>query len=204
MKPHDPLAMAGMVHDLNNVLQTLVGVALQSEDLAASAAILRCVERARNILLENGPLLSLETIVNNAAEFVRDHGGAVVQVVCEAESGLPHLSAVWERVLINLFLNSQRAMQDGGCIRVTARVIGDAERIVISDEGPGIPAELLDHLFEPHVSGNGSSGLGLNIVRGIVAASGGSIRAANGERGGAEFTIVLPLAQRTRTVAAGL
>jgi signal transduction histidine kinase len=206
MKQHDPLSTAGVVHDLNNVLQTLIGVALQTGDEAASAAILRSVERARGILaeLQDGPsgLLPLESIVSNATAFARDHSGAAVEVVSKLSPAI-QLPAAFERVLINLFLNSVRAMGDSGTIHVTARPEGDSLCILVSDEGPGIPAELLERLFEPHVSGNGSSGLGLNIVHSIVQSHGGSVQAANGAVG-AEFRIVVPLRGQARSSVAGV
>src|SRR5258708_6630458 len=113
---------------------------------------------------------------------------------CDVESGIELRRAwAWERVLINLFLNARRAMPKGGCIHVSARRTGGKIEIVIRDEGSGIAPELLDTLFEPHVSGSGSSGLGLHIVATIVRQDGGSVRAANVAGGkGAEFRITLP------------
>src|SRR4029077_12010832 len=95
----------------------------------------------------------------------------------------------WERVLINLFLNARRAMPQGGTIHVRAFRKPGEIRIVVRDEGTGIPPELLGRLFEPRVSGGGSSGLGLHIVQTIVQQDGGTVRAAN-VSSGAEFTIV--------------
>ncbi len=203
MKLTDPLSMAGLVHDLNNVFQTLVGVAMETEDAEASAVILRSVDRAIQIVseLQNSQvrLLPFETIVDNAAGFVKDHSGRAVEIVSQIDAGI-ELSGSWERVLINLFLNSVRAMPNGGAIHVVARHEEGAVEIVVADDGPGIAAELLQRLFEPHVSGNGSSGLGLCIVHSIVHADGGSILAANGTRG-AEFTIRLPRAIKAKSAA---
>ncbi len=199
MKSPDSLSIAGSVHDLNNVLQTLMAVALQTEDEVASAAILRSVECARHILseLQNGraSLQPLSVIVANAAAFVKDHSGTAVELVTDIESRI-ELPAAWDRVLINLFLNSVRAMPRGGTIRVTARHTASSTEILVADEGCGIPHEVRDRLFEPHVSTHGSSGLGLNIVDTIVKASGGSVVASNGENGGAVFKILLPTARR--------
>jgi signal transduction histidine kinase len=200
-KTDDSLSMAGLIHDLNNVFQTLVGVALQTGDPVASGAILRSVERASHIVGEmqgnQARLLPLEVIVANAAAFVKDHSGSAVEIVSEIDRDI-ELSGSWERVLINLFLNSVREMPHGGTIRVAARDQEGAVVIVVADEGPGIAEALLGTLFEPHVSGNGSSGLGLSIVNSIVQASGGSIRATNLERG-AEFTIRLPRATKAKS-----
>ena len=99
----------------------------------------------------------------------------------------------WERVLINLFLNSLRAMPAGGAIQVRAGRDGDRIRVEVSDDGCGIADDILHQVFEPHVSGNDSSGLGLHIVAAIVRQEQGQVRAANRIPGpGAEFTILLP------------
>jgi signal transduction histidine kinase len=73
----------------------------------------------------------------------------------------------------------------------------DSLTIVISDNGPGIPAEILPRLFRMRVSTKAPSvtrsGLGLQIVAAIVKEYGGRVTAANRERGtGAVFTITLP------------
>jgi signal transduction histidine kinase len=89
-----------------------------------------------------------------------------------------------------------RAMPTGGTIQVCARNAGGQIEIVVRDEGSGIAAAMLEHLFLPHVttgSSGGSSGLGLHIVETIVKHDGGYVRAANRTDAlGAEFTITLP------------
>lgn len=206
MRLRDDISLAGLAHDLNNVFQTLVGVAMQLEnEPELAAAILRCVERGQNISagLSKDPqvLTPFATILANAAMFVRDFQSATkapaVRILSEVE---PHIELVnagaWERVLINLFLNSVRAMPNGGAIQVIARQIPGATQIYVADEGSGIAEHLLDRLFEPHVSGNASTGLGLSIVNSIVRAHNGRIEASNrnGEPG-AEFVITLRTAK---------
>lgn len=100
------------------------------------------------------------------------------------------------QVLLNLLLNAAQACQDGGKVRVIARQEASAIVLVVEDDGPGVPAELGDRIFEPFVSskevGQGS-GLGLSVCRGLVEATGGSIRLEKPERG-ARFVVTLPLA----------
>jgi signal transduction histidine kinase len=75
--------------------------------------------------------------------------------------------------------------------------------IVVSDQGSGIPADILKHLFHPHVSAHGSSGLGLHIVETVVEQHGGEVRAANrSDSTGAEFTILLPARPQARPASA--
>jgi signal transduction histidine kinase len=199
------LTLNCLVHDLNNVFQTLVEAAdLLSTDVkwtALSAAILRSVERGRNITasLESGEdtAASFETILANAMSFVEDSmiAGRAARIAfdCEIEPGLElRRNWAWERVLINLFSNAVRAMPKGGVIYVrAARRRGEIE-IVVRDQGPGIAVEILDDIFKPHVSTRGS-GLGLHIVETIVKQDHGSVRAVNRAGGaGAEFTITIP------------
>jgi signal transduction histidine kinase len=206
MKTTDDLTLPGLVHDLNNVLQTLVDAAdLLSADprwAKLSAAILRSVERGKNIAasIQDGGAIGIpfEDILANAIAFVEDSiitgRGSEIAFKCDVEPGI-QLGGnwAWERVLINLFLNAMRAMPAGGAIRVHARRVENFNEIVVSDEGSGIRPDILEHLFHPHFSGNGSSGLGLHIVETVVHQNGGEVRAANRPDGkGAEFTILLP------------
>ena len=205
MKTREDLTLSGLVHDLNNVFQTLVDAA----DLLAgdpryaklSAAILRSVERGKNIAAGlqagNGAGTPFEQILANAIAFVEDSvaagRGPDISFACDVEPGIElggHWA--WERVLINLFLNAMNAMPAGGTIHVRARSTGGQIEIIVRDEGSGIAPGLLEHLFLPHVS-TGSSGLGLHIVETIVKQDGGYVRAANRtDANGAEFTITLP------------
>lgn len=69
-------------------------------------------------------------------------------------------------------------------------------RVIVRDQGPGIPAELLPHLFERFVTSGGSGGIGLGLYLAdrIIKAHGGSLRAESGEPGpGAQFVFELPM-----------
>jgi signal transduction histidine kinase len=205
MKTREDLTLSGLVHDLNNVFQTLVDAAdLLSGDpryIKLSAAILRSVERGKNIAAGlqagNGADTPFEQILANAIAFVEDSlaagRGPDIAFACDVEPGIElggHWA--WERVLINLFLNAMRAMPAGGVIQVHAHRTGGQVEIIVRDEGSGIAPGVLKHLFLPHVS-TGSSGLGLHIVETIVTQEGGYVSAANrSDTQGAEFIITLP------------
>ena len=198
MKSEPDLTLPGLAHDLNNVFQTLVDVAFRlSEDplhAEISSAILRSVERGHRItqsLFEGGSSARLTAIVASARGFVEESNPAI-SFLCDVDTTLEMRQGwAWERVLINLFLNSCRAMPEGGTIHVRAYRKPQGLAITVSDEGCGIPETLFAQIFAPHVSGSGSTGLGLHIVKGIVEQDGGSIEAANRTRG-AEFRILLP------------
>jgi two-component system NtrC family sensor kinase len=96
--------------------------------------------------------------------------------------------------LLNLVTNALDAMPDGGTLSITASARPDGIRVEIADTGPGIPAPIIERLFEPWVTtkpaGQGT-GLGLAIVRNVIQAHGGSISASNASTGAA-FVIDLP------------
>ena len=209
-KTETDLTLPCLVHDLNNVFQTL----LEAADLLAidprwtqlSAAIVRSVERGKNltqtIQSTDETSAPFEDILSDSIAFVEDSlisgRGPRVDFECAVDDGIElRRNWAWERVLINLFSNAVRAMSNGGTIRVRATRGAHEIRISVADEGPGIPAGILDQVFEPHVSTRGS-GLGLHIVRTIVRQAGGEVRACNRPDGlGAEFVITIPAEHET-------
>jgi two-component system nitrogen regulation sensor histidine kinase NtrY len=99
------------------------------------------------------------------------------------------------RVLINLVDNAVEAMDRRGEIVVETQVdaANDIVRVVVADDGPGIPAAERDKLFLPYYSTKRrGSGLGLAIVRRIVAEHGGSVEVGDNTPRGTRFTIELP------------
>ena len=103
---------------------------------------------------------------------------------------------------VNLLSNAAKFSPEGGTIDVEVRRVGRALEIRVRDDGIGIPADLLPHVFDRFRQGepaperlNEGVGLGLSVVRDIVAAHGGDVWAESaGEGHGATFTVRLPLA----------
>jgi signal transduction histidine kinase len=211
------LTLPCLVHDLNNVFQTLVEAAdLLSGDARwapVSAVILRSIERGKGITeaMQHAEQTAFyeqpsseqlaapfETILANAIAFAEDSliggRGPEIHFVCDVEPGIElRRTWAWERVLINLFSNAMRAMPAGGTIRISARTRNGRAEIVIRDEGDGIPPEILGDMFRPHVSTKVRGGLGLHIVETIVKQDDGDVRASNRADGrGAEFIITIP------------
>ncbi len=109
-----------------------------------------------------------------------------------------------EQTLFNLLDNAAKYTEDGDTIIVRARREAAAFRIDIIDEGPGIPPDAVEAVFEKFHrvrKGDGvrpGTGLGLAISRGFVEAMGGTIMAGNrADRSGAVLTLRLPLAEQT-------
>lgn len=103
------------------------------------------------------------------------------------------------QILTNLLKNAVEAMPEGGEIELSTRdqVNVDGRQYVelqVADSGPGIPPDVMGRLFTPLQSSKGRehSGLGLTIVKNLLADLGGSISSRNRKQGGAEFVILLP------------
>jgi len=202
------LTLEGLAHDLNNVFETISEAAdlLEGDPKWGSlaATLRRSVNRGRRIIgaCNDAGLASQEfdQILGNAIEFARDFFRAVhappIKFITEVQPGiiLPGCSAEWERVLINLFVNAAQAMEKGGTVQVDARTRRDEVEIMVADDGPCIPAEILPRIFEAHFSTKSSNaGLGLHIAQSIVTRHGGSISAENrATPGGAVFRIRVP------------
>jgi two-component system NtrC family sensor kinase len=96
-------------------------------------------------------------------------------------------------VLLNLLLNAVSASPHGEAVTVSARREPAVVIIHISDEGAGIPADMIERIFEPYVSKRPDGvGLGLAMAKRIVEAHNGSISAENRKSKGACFTVRLP------------
>jgi signal transduction histidine kinase len=206
------LTLEGLAHDLNNVFETISEAAeLLAEDDRSrelAAAIHRSVKRGERLVADfvetaRSPA-DLADVMSRAVEFARDFFAAArspkVDFDIQLEPGIPLRGqpGAWERVLVNLFLNAAQAMRQGGTIHATGRRTGTGAEIVVRDDGPGIPPELLKEIFKPHFSTKPThrppfKGLGLHIVESLVRQCGGSVTAANrAEASGAEFRILLP------------
>ena len=110
------------------------------------------------------------------------------------------------RVVTNLVLNAVQAAEPGRKTRIDVEVSGiagdhtvpgidvaDAVVLRVTDDGPGIPEENLNRIFDPFFSGrSGGTGLGLSIVHRAVEAHGGTVLVESTIRKGTRFTVLLP------------
>jgi signal transduction histidine kinase len=190
--------LEGLVHDLNNVFQTIGESAELLDADPKWAKLARTLQRnvhrgqriVRGILETNRPDSELAPVVEGSIQFSKDylecvHGPKLdfTQHI-DPEFRVRGDAASWERVLVNLFVNAAEA----GAHHVTVDAHGG--EVVISDDGPGISQELLPRIFQAHVSTKSIlSGLGLYVVQSIVELNGGSVVAENGQTCGAVFRI---------------
>lgn len=110
-------------------------------------------------------------------------------------------SSQLNQLFTNLILNAEEALKrsDGGHITVTTRKEGEWVKILITDNGPGIPPGNLRQIFYPFSTTKQTvegSDLGLSTCYGIVTNHKGLIYAENNETGGATFTVELPLVNK--------
>ena len=104
------------------------------------------------------------------------------------------------QILLNLLSNAVKFTDEGGLIRVSCeRAAGESVRIRVRDTGIGIPAERLEHVFEPFVQvgrqlnrPSEGVGLGLAISRDLARGMGGELTAESEVGKGSTFTLVLP------------
>jgi len=154
----------------------------------------------------------LGAIVEAAVEELRPFAqlkqhSIVVEVTPE---GLPRVlvdESKLHQVVANLLANSIKYTPEGGRIHLHTERAPEPEmvRLVVRDNGIGIPQDLLDRIWEPfsdvntakhHTShGPDSAGLGLYIAKGIVELHGGKIVVASEEGAFTEFTVTLPVAK---------
>ena len=169
--------MNDLVGNLLDVARIETGALPVSPEPAEVAAL---VDRARSAFNGAGGGNLLEIDVPPDLPLVLADRGRVVQV------------------LVNLLTNAARHSPPGAAVRVSAARDGVHVAVTVSDQGRGIPAERLPHLFRKFSGVNageagGDTGLGLAICKGIVEAHGGRIRAESDGVGlGASFTFTLP------------
>lgn len=120
----------------------------------------------------------------------------------EIESDLPQVSVEPDRitqVLVNLLTNATEYCPEDSTIKVTASAVGSEVEVAVTDDGPGIPPDQRDHVFDRFTRGEagmtqrvGGTGLGLAISKSLIELHGGAIGVTSKEGEGATFRIVLP------------
>lgn len=145
-----------------------------------------------------GPLepVDVGAVIREALTLYRA-GDARVEYRDSVEVGLPRArgrASELKEVILNLVENAHAALDGEGRVVVTARTVGQTVEIAVSDNGPGIPAEFLPQIFEPHFSTRSSgTGLGLAIVRRLVESWGGSVAAESEPGQGTTVYVRMPV-----------
>jgi signal transduction histidine kinase len=140
----------------------------------------------------------LETMLSERHLQVRDEGADFHEPVMLDSNKI-------QQVLRNLLNNAIKFSPEGGIIGVGIRRSDGSVRVSVLDQGPGVPPDELEAVFDKFVqssktkTGAGGTGLGLAICREIITAHKGRIWAQNRPEGGAVFSFEIPLCRETHT-----
>jgi signal transduction histidine kinase len=141
--------------------------------------------------------VDLRGLLQDLAAELAEAGGAVSLDAPEPLAAAARPMAL-KRALRNL---AENAIRYGGAARIALRATPEGARVAIEDDGPGVPPEARERVFEPFVRleasrsrDTGGAGLGLAIARAALEGMGGSVWLEGAETGGARAVAVLPLA----------
>jgi PAS domain S-box-containing protein len=156
--------------------------------------------------LDRAPL-DLRAVVRSSVDVIQPSADAKhIRLAVDAGDSVPEFygdATRLQQILVNLLSNAIKFTPGGGTVRVGLRRSAGVIELTVADTGQGIPAPLLPLIFEPFRQADqlttrqhGGLGLGLSIVRHLVEAHGGEVRAASAGAGkGSTFTVLLPAEQ---------
>ncbi|HYO74902.1 MAG TPA: ATP-binding protein [Thermoanaerobaculia bacterium] len=202
-----------VAHDFNNVLMAIQPfaevirrrAAADPHLTSAATSIVNSVARGRRITQDiNRTTRVGETAAseNNVPDFLRKSALELATVAGDrvkvqiapndAQIRATFDPAQIRQALANLVANARDAMPDGGTITISATVDADRVRITTRDTGAGIAPDVLPHIFDPLFTTRRSGiGLGLSVVRQLVAANGGTVEVESVPGEGTAFHIFL-------------
>jgi PAS domain S-box-containing protein len=212
--------VAGVAHELNNPLASVVGYSQLLMGADCSEKIKRDLERINRQgvraarIVENlltfarrkeprQESININDVIERSLEL-QAHQLALdnISIVKELDEALPPTVAdpfQMQQVFMNIIGNAHQALRDWGGereLRVRSELVGDMIRVEFADSGPGISPEVMGRLFEPFLTtrevGKGT-GLGLSIAHGIVEAHGGRVWAESEVGKGATFIVEIPV-----------
>ncbi|MEW6593752.1 MAG: ATP-binding protein [Thermodesulfobacteriota bacterium] len=222
MRKHERLVSlgkmaAGVAHEVRNPLSSIKGLAAllgsafaeTSQERHSASLLIQEVERLNRAITEllnyakplplNRESLDLEPLLANSLALIAGDAASMgVAVSHDVAPDLPPALGDRDRlnqVLLNLYLNSLQAMEQGGTLTVTAR-LGEKRgtvQITVQDTGSGIAAEILDRIMDPYFTTKPQgSGLGLAMVQKILDEHGGEVRVTSSVGEGTSVTLTLP------------
>lgn len=212
--------IAGVAHELNNPLTSVMGFSelLQKANVDAQhkrhlEMIHKCALRCQKIVQallgfarRSAPerkVVCLNSLIEAALEILHYQlRTSNVETILDLAPHLPQAMVdphQVQQVFINLINNARQAIeahQPKGWIKITTEGNGEMVRVMIQDNGPGIPQENLSKIFDPFFTtkevGKGT-GLGLSLCYGIIKEHGGTISPRSRPGEGATFVIELPV-----------
>ncbi|WP_205698200.1 HAMP domain-containing sensor histidine kinase [Conexibacter sp. SYSU D00693] len=205
---------------LTSVLANLELLAdvLDGEEGEAACSALRSSKRMKRLVADL-LLLARADAAREAPHAPTDLGQVLLEAVAEAGplAGDHVVSVDTERVVVdgarddlhrvalNLIENALKHTPPGSTVHASVGARGGRALLVVEDDGPGVPRELRERIFERFVRGEGdrggSFGLGLSIVRAVAEGHGGSVRLEDRAGGGTRFVVDLPAVAQAVPVA---
>jgi two-component system cell cycle sensor histidine kinase/response regulator CckA len=170
--------------------QSLLGYSRRGKHLASPLIIDHVLEEMRDMLAR--------TLTNISIKFELDARDAGTVIADRSQI---------EQVVMNLVVNARDALGEGGRVEVRSRADDQFVVLEVADNGPGIPKQLRERVFEPYFttkeqSADRGTGLGLATVLGIVEGHGGAIEISEGlENRGTTMRVTLPAASGDRRPA---
>jgi PAS domain S-box-containing protein len=213
---------AGIAHEINNPLTSVIGFSelLMEHKLPpdvmeelkiiadGSHRVADIVKRLLTFARQSKPIrtsVNINSLIDNTIKlrsYVLET--ANIRVFTCYDEALPWIVAdpsQMQQVFLNLIVNAEQAMKTAhnrGELRIVTERHGQKIRIVLTDDGPGITGETMEHLFEPFYTTKGpteGTGLGLSLSRSIVLEHGGDMWAESEEGQGATFIVELPITE---------
>ncbi len=208
----------GVAHEINNPIGGIIAfVQLMKRDAKENKVLLedlgeieRAALRCKKIVADlldfsrvsmdkERRLVNVNLLLEKVFPFIeREMRSMNVELIFREGKSIPSIRGIPDRlqqIFINLMTNACHAMTKGGTITVTTRAEGENVVIRVKDDGPGIPDEVINRIFDPFYTtkdpGKGT-GLGLSISYRIVKDHGGEIECHNVRDGGAEFIVKFP------------
>ena len=212
---------AGVVHELNAPLSVIISASqmiMREEGVpeAVQEMIARISSEAQRLSHLTKGLLNFsshddtigETDLNLTIDFILNFlnfeaARRAVVVMKQFDYTLPAIRLdpnILKQILLNIIMNALQAMEDGGgkLLVETAAAGSDSVSLTIADNGPGIPAEAIERIFDRYFTtkkpGEGT-GLGLFVTKSLVENMGGEIAVTSRSGGGTTFTVTLPIRQ---------
>lgn len=203
---------AAVAHELNNPLSVILGYTkLLRAETAANAEELKIIDDearlchrivqelldlARPHRLEVGSV-DLAVLAREAIERLTDAGALrdrSVRVIADHPVLVAADAGKLRQVIANVVVNAAEATLPAGTITVDARANGNCATLTVADDGPGVPPEIKDQIFEPFVTTKPhGTGLGLAIAHAIVDAHGGRISIESSPEAGTLVSLQLPV-----------
>lgn len=224
----------GMAHDFNNVLQAILGYSdlllmkkgprdldrkrlevIQRAARDGADLVSRILTFSRKAESRTRPI-DLNAEIRKAQELLRRTVPRMIEIKLMLAEDLQIIDAdpaQMEQVLLNLAVNAQHAMPDGGQLLIETSNVSLSDEyfrthlgakpghyvlLTVSDTGVGVEPEVLDRMFEPFFTtktNEEGTGLGLAMVHGIVSQHGGYIRCYSEPGRGTSFKIYLPVSR---------